>query len=326
MRLKVNLRKSTEQLYRDVYERYVRNTLGLRAVGSIKPSQAKSLYIDLQLEKQLNYGTVKKVQIVLNQVFNMLVADDVIRKNPTTGVVKTVRINPEGVRHALTQEEQDRFLDFMSTYRLGSHWRPLTTFLFGTGVCIGEAVVLKWQDVDFEEKEIHISRSLMGITDEKGNMSYVEGPPKSQSGNRTIPMFRDVEAMLQAEYKRQYLLAGCVDIGAQYVFHAKDGGPIHMDTITSTYKHLCIACNKDETSRAESEGRAPLLIPVFTPHVIRHTFCTRLCEQDVNVKVVQDIMGHSTAQITMDIYNEATKSVKKNSFEELEGKIRVSAG
>ena len=74
---------------------------------------------------------------------------------------------------------------------------------------------------------------------------------------------------------------------------------------------------------AKAEGREPELLPHFSCHHLRHTFCTRFCENETNLKVIQEIMGHADITTTMDIYNEATKDKKIESFAGLEGKIKI---
>lgn len=58
-----------------------------------------------------------------------------------------------------------------------------------------------------------------------------------------------------------------------------------IDTITRW-------CNKEEEQKAQKESREPIIIPHFSCHVFRHTFCTRFCENETNIKVIQEIMGH----------------------------------
>ncbi len=65
--------------------------------------------------------------------------------------------------------------------------------------------------------------------------------------------------------------------------------------------------NQQEIVEAAKEDRKPLLIPRFSCHVARHTFCTRLCENGTNIKLIQQIMGHADIRTTMDIYAEVTK-------------------
>ena len=83
-------------------------------------------------------------------------------------------------------------------------------------------------------------------------------------------------------------------------------------------------CNLDETERAKQERREAVLLPHFSVHNLRHTFCTRLCENEPNLKIIQEIMGHRNIETTMDVYNEATKERKVASFASLEGKIKIS--
>ena len=72
---------------------------------------------------------------------------------------------------------------------------------------------------------------------------------------------------------------------------------------------------------AKKEHRDAVLIPGFSCHHLRHTFATRLCETETNLKVIQSIMGHRSIETTMDIYAEATERKKQESFEVLAAKL-----
>ena len=80
--------------------------------------------------------------------------------------------------------------------------------------------------------------------------------------------------------------------------------------------------NTEEIIKAKREHREPVILPHFSNHVLRHTFCARLCEADVNIKVIQDIMGHADIQTTMDIYAEISESVKHKAIEEFVKRYR----
>ena len=71
----------------------------------------------------------------------------------------------------------------------------------------------------------------------------------------------------------------------------------------------------------KAEGREPILLPKFSAHQLRHTFCTRFCENETNLKVIQSIMGHSDITTTMDIYADATQEKKQEIMANLNGKI-----
>ena len=63
---------------------------------------------------------------------------------------------------------------------------------------------------------------------------------------------------------------------------------------------------------SKKQHRNAVLLPDFSAHNLRHTFCTRLCEKETNLKVIQSVMGHKDIQTTMDIYAEATEQKNKN--------------
>ena len=80
---------------------------------------------------------------------------------------------------------------------------------------------------------------------------------------------------------------------------------------------------KEELEEAKKEKREPLMIPHFTCHCIRHTFCTRLCEQELNIKTIQTIMGHQDIQTTLDIYADCTESTKQDAITKLANDLDV---
>ena len=82
--------------------------------------------------------------------------------------------------------------------------------------------------------------------------------------------------------------------------------------------------NREELMKANLEKRQPVYLPKMSAHIFRHTFCTRMCEQDVNLKVLQDIMGHRNIRTTMEVYAKATREKKQDAIKELNGKFKIS--
>ena len=82
-------------------------------------------------------------------------------------------------------------------------------------------------------------------------------------------------------------------------------------------------CQEKGEAAAKQDGREPLLLPHFSAHNLRHTFCTRLCENESNLKVIQSVMGHAHITTTMDIYAECTAEKKQEVFATLNGKIMI---
>ena len=79
-------------------------------------------------------------------------------------------------------------------------------------------------------------------------------------------------------------------------------------------KRIVIEHNSAEEINAKREGRRAIIIPNFSCHIIRHTFCTRLCENETNIKVIQAVMGHKDIQTTMNIYAEVSNSKIAHAF------------
>lgn len=115
-----------------------------------------------------------------------------------------------------------------------------------------------------------------------------------------------------------------IDGYSGFIFTNRNGYVHNPMTINRAIKRIYTAYNEEEKELAKKEKRKPLLIRHFSIHNLRHTFCTRFCENETNIKVIQDIMGHADISTTMNIYAEATESKKKESFDNLEGKIKIS--
>lgn len=143
-----------------------------------------------------------------------------------------------------------------------------------------------------------------------------------------IPMLSEVKDALINERKYQFKQGircnATIDGYSDFIFLNRYGMPHNPQTINRTIKRITLNYNEIELERAEKEKREPILLPNFSCHNLRHTFCTRYCENELNLKVIQEIMGHKDIVTTMEIYAEATSEAKVKSFGNLEGKIRIS--
>ena len=108
-----------------------------------------------------------------------------------------------------------------------------------------------------------------------------------------------------------------------FIFFNRYGNAYQPAAINRQIDRVVLAYNEEETKAAEKEMRMPVLLPDFSCHQLRHTFCTRMCENETNIKVVQDIMGHTDIRTTLEIYAEAQDALKEQAVENLAGKIGV---
>ena len=82
-------------------------------------------------------------------------------------------------------------------------------------------------------------------------------------------------------------------------------------------KRMIADCNREQLANNPKNADVTLL-PNFSCHILRHTFATRLCESGVNIKVIQDVLGHADFDTTMNVYTDATKDFKLQEFRELD--------
>lgn len=321
---KFKLRDTTRSNYIYMYDKYVRDTFGRKKIAEVKYSDVLQFYIYLLNKEGLALGTLDNINTLLHPTFELAVRDEIIRKNPSDGAMKEATKETEkskGVRKALTIPQQRAFMDYIANHPVFYHWWPTFTVLLGTGLRIGEALGLRWEDLDFDKKIISVNHSLVyyPIGDSRSSEQHIS-LPKTEAGIRTVPMLetvRDAFLMEREEQEENGFNQTVIDGMSGFVFVNRNGGVPNPQTINRTIKRISHSYNSEEIIRAKKERREPIILPDFSCHHLRHTFCTRLCEKESNLKVIQAIMGHRDIQTTMDIYAEATEEKKQETFENL---------
>ena len=323
---KRNLRETTKTNYIYNYDHYVRDGFGKKRISDIKYSDVLFFYQSLIDERELSVHTVDSVHGLLHPAFEMAVRDNIIRKNPSENVMKEFKKRVgknKGVRHALTIEQQRAFLSYIADSDVFSHWYSLFEFLLGTGCRIGEAIGIRWKDVDFDNRVISINHSVSYFAKREDGVSkcgYKVFLPKTDSGIRQIPMLDEVYETLKMDYEYQQANGFSrleVDGMSGFVFTNRFGSLHNGQNVNRAIKRICEAYNSEAIEKAKKNHNEPLLLPDFSAHHLRHTFATRLCENVTNLKVIQSIMGHKNIETTMDIYAEATEGKKQEIFNQL---------
>ena len=324
--LKYDLKPTTKANYNYMYDHFVRDTIGKRLLKDIKYSDIKYYYYQLMNEWGVKPITVDNVHTVLHPVFQMGVRDGIIRINPASGVmteIKKSRLWDKGTRHALTVDQTTAFMDYTENHPQFNHWLTLFAVFFGTGMRVSEVCGLRWEDVDFEKREISVNHNFVYSRwdGDGGKETFHITTPKTAKGTRIIPMMDEVYEALQAEYAHQKETGFCtaeVDGMKGFIFRNRFEGVLHQGPINKAIKRVYTSYNDEELLNAAKAKRKPLLIPHFSCHHMRHTFCTRLCERETNIKAIQEIMGHADVQTTLNIYAEATDEVKHAAIESLQ--------
>lgn len=327
---KQELKTSTRTNYKYMYKKYVWDSIGRRKLPEIKYSDIKKFYNHLIREVGFKPNSMETIHTILHPIFATAVRDGYIRVNPTDGVMAEIKKSNDWEkpkRHALSVSEQEAFVEFTKSHSVYSHWMPLFTVLLGTGCRVGEIVGLTWDDCDFKNGIININHSLIYRPDEyTGKSGFYISTPKTKAGEREIPMFEAVRKALLNERMRQMregFNQTVIDGYSGFIFSNRFNGVLSPHNINRAIERITRDYNVEESELAARQNREPLLLPHFSVHNLRHTFCTRMCENESNIKVIQEIMGHSDISTTMDVYNEATRDKKKESFAGLEGKMKI---
>lgn len=311
------------------HNHYVRDGFGKLRISKIKYSDIKKFYYSLILEKGFKPNSMEIVHTLLHPTFTMAVRDGLLRLNPTEGVMAEIKKShcwEKTKRHALTVAEQRAFTNYIANSEEYRGWFPLFTVMLGTGCRIGEVLGLRWQDVDFKNRTISINHNLVYRVQEDGTCTNHVNSPKTKAGIRIIPMIDEVFDAFLEEYQYQKVIGFCtdeIDGYSGFVFCTGDGKVYLPNAINRTIRSICADYNKEEESKAKEENRDPVLLPKFSCHILRHTFCTRFCENETNLKVIQEIMGHADISTTMDVYAEATQEKKKESMTSLQSALLV---
>lgn len=327
---KYELKQSTRTNYKYMYNKYVRDCIGYKKIADIKYSDIKKFYIHLIKDVGFKPNSMEIINTIIHPVFNVAVRDGYIRVNPSNGVMAEIKKShnwEKNKKHALTIQQQEAFVRFCSSSGKYRHWLPLFTVLLGTGCRVGEVIGLRWQDCDFDNSLISINHNLIYRLQDTGKCEFHITTPKSLAGTRIIPMFSEVKnALLQERELQEQIGFNQTEIDGYsgFIFTNRFGYVMSPHCINRAIERIYRDYNLQETEDAEKEQREPVLIPHFTVHNLRHTFCTRFCENETNIKIIQEIMGHADISTTMDIYNEATMEKKIESFSNLEGKIKIS--
>ena len=143
--------------------------------------------------------------------------------------------------------------------------------------------------------------------------------PKTEAGNRQVPMLDFVKEAFVMEKERQELLGvhceATIDGYTDFIFLNRFGQPQHQSTLNKAIRRIIRDCNDEQFLKTENPE---VLLPHFSCHSLRHTFTTRMCEAGVNIKVIQDTLGHKDITTTLNIYTDVTKELKRTEFDGLD--------
>ncbi len=331
-RIKKGLRDSTFSNYKYMYEQFVKDSIGRMRIKDIKKSTLRAFYNGLIENSYMKVSTVDTVHNIIHQLLEIAVDDGYLRVNPADrALTELKRSKNHDVKKvkALTKKEEDALLGFIRDHEVYGRWYPIFAVLLGTGMRIGEATGLRWVDVDLERGFIDVNHTLVYYSHGKEEgCAYEINNTKTPAGFRMIPIMSSVrEAFLmekafqeRAHIKCNARIAGYMD----FVFLNRFGSVMNQGIINKVIRRIVRDYNEVQFLKAEEGDISPddvTLLPMFSCHSLRHTFATRMVEAGVNVKVVQEVLGHADVSTTLNIYTDAGDDFKKDQMHMMEMKF-----
>ncbi|MEG0805147.1 MAG: tyrosine-type recombinase/integrase [Lachnospiraceae bacterium] len=293
-----NVRLNTIRNYSERFKHNIEKNIGNMLLNEVKPMHCQNV-LNQMTEKYRN-STIIQTRITLYGLFQSAVENELLVKNPVMKAVKCTTGKESKPKRVLSVEEQKLFLE---TVKYSSNYNQYA-FLLQTGLRTGEMIGLKWSDIDFNKKNIHISRTM------EYRYSVGEwrvGEPKSKSGYRDIPLTQEALQILKNQKEKLENLRVIPFEYADMVFLCRNGTPTKNSAYDTKLFYYCDKIN----------------IPRFSMHTLRHTFATRCIEAGMKPKTLQMILGHSNIGITMNLYVHITEEEKIKEIESIEKMLNV---
>ena len=295
--VKQRVREKTYLDYKDRVRLYLNPALGEKTLHQVKPDDIQAAYNSM-MERGLSPRSVRYAHTILKNALDQAVRWGKLYRNPAD-LVDLPRQKKEEMK-VLTPEQAAAFMEAT----IYSPWKAFFSLLLASGMRPGEALGLKWGDVDFANKRVTVNRSL---TRTKGSGWTLE-EPKTARSRRTIPLPSTVVKDLKEHEKQQKAEILAAKPGKYkeqgFVFAAENGEPMSDKNIMRRHFKPLL----------ESAG-----LPDIRIYDLRHTCATLLLAAGENPKVVSERLGHASITLTLDTYSHVLPDMQAAAAEKLEG-------
>ena len=286
---KRGVKHNTQANYNFVINVIKKEDFGAKRIDTIKLSDAKTWLIKLQDDGR-GYSSIHSIRGVVRPAFQMAVDDDLINKNPFEFQLATVVVNDSVTREAITRKQQREFLRFIKADKHFCKYYDGIYILFHTGLRVSEFVGLTINDIEFDKERIKVDHQLQRTR----NMKYEILTPKTEKGERYVPMQKDVADCFRRiiQNRKHPKIEPMIDGYSGFLFLDKNDVPMVALHWEKYFQHI----------REKYNSIYKVQMPCITPHVCRHTFCSNMAKSGMNPKTLQYIMGHSDIGVTLKLY------------------------
>ena len=298
---KNEIKITTYEGYIRIYRKHIKDTqIGKAALDQVTTEILQAYYND-KLNDGYNSKNVRAISIVIGAALNMAVKLKMLSENPNRYTSIPKKKKYEGA--VLSAKEVRRIVKEAKSEEL----YPIIVTTVYTGMRKGEVMALKWENVDFQSRRIYIKNSLCRIEgdqlDEKGcrHARYEILEPKTKESIRMVPMVDEVYDALMLQKNRQE------SDKQRYREIYTDQGLVFAD-LCGDYLPQRQFMDKYHAFLKKYD------ITDIRFHDLRHTLATLLIESDVSMKVVQELLGHSSITTSMDIYTHVSDAKKEQAL------------
>lgn len=303
---KASVKPKTYAAYEAHVRNYIAPDLGNYTLATLRNDMVQR-FVNGLADKGLKSLTIERIVGTLKTALIQAVDNDLIAKSPATRI--KMPLKQERTPRVLTVEEQNIFMEYSKEHRNGE----IFLLILGTGLRIGEALALTWDDIDFENHILSVNRTQIEYCEHiNGETIYHRGysSPKTKAGKRTIPLIPSLVDMLlklkeERELEKQKFKDVYQDNGL--IFCNYYGVSLNYTAISKKIQTIC--------KKAGLNG--------VHPHTLRHTFATRGLENGIDLKIMQELLGHSSIKMTADLYTHVLPETKKNSMMKLADTINI---
>ncbi len=300
---KSDLKPKSFQRYHGIYKNYINNT----SLGKIKLCDLRTPHLQRHYKKLLDEGvtpnTIKEINTKLKTCLNEAEKQGYILKN-WCKLVSLPKIEDKEEIRVLTKEEQERFLNAIKGHDL----ELLFIMELGTGLRLGELLGLKWEDINFQNNDLTVHRTVQRVAiykdDEVVGYKVIEQSPKTKNAIRTIPIPKNIINKLKKHRKEQ-------------IEHILYMGEAYNNNDYVLCDPLGNIIDDKRPGRNLNSILKKINIEHIKFHALRHTYATRLFEAGVPPKTAQKLMGHSDIQTTMNIYTHVMKEEKIEAIDKI---------
>lgn len=275
--LRAQVAMSTADNYRSIFTHHIIPVLGHRSVGSLSLSDVNRL-MAAKLDEGKSGSTVRRIRAVLVQALDYAVRLGIVARN-VAALTKTPRM-PRSEGRTLTPGHAKALLASLAGHR----YEALYMVMLTTGIRRGEALGLRWEDLDLRQGIMTVRRQLKR---EGGRL--VTSETKTAKSRRAINLPKPVTYALRAHrtrQKRDRLALGSGWCESGFVFTSDIGTPIDPRNLYRDFSRVCRQAK----------------IGSWHPHELRHSAASLMLAQGVPIQVVSDVLGHSSIRLTADVY------------------------